>query len=75
MKYFDIGDRVRIKKLGAFSPSPSQGLVVGNTGTVRTLRPNGRLGIETDNGVGPGRAAGHDGYWGFLPSELELIDG
>jgi hypothetical protein len=75
MSTFKIGDRVRIKALGRFGPSPTQGLFVGNTGTVLALRPNGLLGIEVDNGEGPGLGPWHDGYWGFLPSALELIDG
>lgn len=78
MRKFKVGDRVRIKSLRctstghSYHPNQSQGLVVGNTGTVGGLYGEGRISVLTDNAEEPSDPLG-DG-WFFFEDGLELLD-
>lgn len=68
---FKVGDRVSIVRLGYF-PEASQGLLVGNTGTIRTAYAAGLYGVETDNAEDSLSADGEG--WAFSEHELEAAE-
>lgn len=69
---FKVGDRVSIASLGWYSPEAEQGLLVGNTGTVRTIYEDvGVYGVETDNAKNSLSLDGEG--WAFFDHELDPI--
>lgn len=74
MSNFQVGDKVRITgldtKYGAYASSRSQGLFVGNTGTIAAMYGE-NVSVMTDNAAHPSDSSG-DG-WFLLSGCVELI--
>lgn len=65
-----VGQKVRITQSDYLSLN-GEGLVVGNTGTIRTLYPPSVYGVEVDNSTKP--LSGDMEGWAFCDDELEAL--